>query len=142
MVSATLLQAAVLWAWHTPALYRAALAHPAVHLAEHATLLAAGVAFWTAVLATATRRRRQQGLATLCLGLTIAQGGVLGALITFAGGALFGALHGGWGLGVLEDQRLAGCGADQRTGHGQSYRVRTTASRTCPRHARRRTPPW
>ena len=38
------------YAWHTPALYQAALRHDALHALEHATFLAFGVAVWMALL--------------------------------------------------------------------------------------------
>ena len=57
----------------------------------------------------ATRRgRRQHGLATLAMGVLIAQGGVLGALLTFTPQSLYTAYTGAYGLTALDDQQLAG----------------------------------
>jgi putative membrane protein len=50
LVSATLLQLLALWAWHVPSAISVALESEAVHIAMHATLLAAALYFWTAVL--------------------------------------------------------------------------------------------
>lgn len=108
LVLATLVQIAVVWTWHVPAVYDAAVTSPALHLAEHATFLAAAVWFWSEVWATARRHQRQQALATLCLGAMIIQGGVLGALLTFASRSLFEVYVGGGELTAMEDQQLAG----------------------------------
>jgi putative membrane protein len=98
----------LLWLWHTPLLYDAAVTEPGLHLLEHASFLASAVWFWSEVWATARRSRRVQALATLCLGAMIVQGGVLGALLTFAGRSLFAVYDGAGGLTALEDQQLAG----------------------------------
>ena len=108
LVLATAAHIAVVWVWHFPPAYDAAVVSPALHLVEHATFLAAAVWFWAEVWATARRHRRQQALATLCLGAMIVQGGVLGALLTFAGRSLYEVHGGGGGLTALEDQQLAG----------------------------------
>jgi cytochrome c oxidase assembly factor CtaG len=42
--------AAVLGAWHVPALYEAALAHPALHALQHASFLGAGLLAWLPLL--------------------------------------------------------------------------------------------
>lgn len=47
---AFLLWAAAIYAWHAPALYEAALRDPAVHAAQAATMLAAGVNMWMCLL--------------------------------------------------------------------------------------------
>lgn len=108
LVLATLLQVSLVWLWHVPTLYDAAVANPAMHLLEHASFLGSAVWFWSEVWATARRSRRVQALATLCLGAMIVQGGVLGALLTFAGRSLFAVYDGAAGLTALEDQQLAG----------------------------------
>ena len=105
---ATAAHVTTLWLWHVPVVYDAAVTNHLVHLLEHATLLATAVWFWSEVWATARRHRRHQALATLCLGAMIVQGGVLGALLTFAGRSLYTVHTGGAGLTALEDQQLAG----------------------------------
>lgn len=50
LVAATLLQLLALWVWHVPSAIALALESDAVHIAMHATLLAAALYFWTAVL--------------------------------------------------------------------------------------------
>jgi putative membrane protein len=52
---ATVLQQAVLWLWHAPRGVAAALESDALHVAMHASLLAAALLFWTAVLKPRSR---------------------------------------------------------------------------------------
>jgi putative membrane protein len=49
--------ALVLLGWHIPALYDAALASPLVHVSQHATLLGAGILYWTTLVGPTARRR-------------------------------------------------------------------------------------
>lgn len=108
LVLATIVHVAVTWLWHVPPVYDAAVGSPALHLLEHATFLAAAVWFWSEVRHTARRNPRTQAIATLCLGAMIVQGGVLGAVITFASRSLYD-VYGGFGvLSAIEDQQLAG----------------------------------
>jgi putative membrane protein len=100
--------AASLWIWHAPGLYDLAATNAAIHLLEHAFFLGTAVWFWMAVVAATRRGRRQHALATLSLGGLIAQGGVLGALLTFTGQSVYTTYTGARGLTALEDQQLAG----------------------------------
>ena len=100
--------AASWWLWHAPVLYDLAATNAAVHLLEHIMFLGSAVWFWTAVVAATRRGRRHHALATLSLGGLIAQGGLLGALMTFAPRSVYAAYEGAWGLTALEDQQLAG----------------------------------
>jgi putative membrane protein len=100
------LQALVLWAWHVPQLYAAAIGPPALYWTMQLSLLGSAVWFWRGVLGAAAA-----GPALLALGLTIVQMGMLGALLTFAAVPLYGphlATTAAFGLDALEDQRLAG----------------------------------
>jgi putative membrane protein len=108
IVIAAAAHAATLWIWHAPALYDLAATNAAVHLLEHACFLGTAVWFWMAVIATTRRGRRQHALATLSLGALIAQGGVLGALLTFPPQSIYDAYTGARGFSALEDQQLAG----------------------------------
>lgn len=104
-LSATLLQAIVLWFWHAPALYAAALSSNAVYGLMEITLLASATLFWLAV------RGASAPNAAFALVLTMVQTGVLGALLVFAGSALYpphALTTAAWGLSPLEDQQLAG----------------------------------
>lgn len=108
LVVATAVHIAVTWLWHTPALYDLAVRVEAVHALEHAAFLGTAVWVWSEVVATARRGRRLQAYATLCLGALIAQGGVLGALLTFAGRSVYAVYTGAGGFTALEDQEFAG----------------------------------
>lgn len=50
------LWAALLWTWHIPAVYDAALAHHSLHLLEHASFLAGGFLLWNQLVDPARRR--------------------------------------------------------------------------------------
>lgn len=108
LVVATAVHVAMLWAWHVPPFYDATVANAGIHLLEHATFLGSAVWFWSEVWSTARRNRRVQALATLCLATMIVQGGLLGALLTFAGRPLYTVYEGAAGFTALEDQQLAG----------------------------------
>lgn len=108
LVLATAVHVAVVWVWHAPALYDAAVETDGLHALEHLAFLATAVWMWAEVVATARRSRRSQAIATLCLGVLIAQGGVLGALLTFSGRSVYTVYTGGGGLSAVEDQEFAG----------------------------------
>jgi len=91
--AAWLLHAAALWAWHTPALYDAAVAHPAVHAAEHLAFVGTAILFWWALLGPAGAGRIDAGAGVVYTFTMAAQGCVLAALLTFAPAAWYGA-HG------------------------------------------------
>lgn len=48
--------AGLLWLWHVPAVYNAALAHESLHVLEHASFLAGGLLLWNALIDPARRR--------------------------------------------------------------------------------------
>ena len=108
VVVAAAVHIAALWVWHAPELYDLAATNAAVHLLEHVFFLGTAVWFWLAVVGATRRGRRQHAVATLTLGAQIAQGGVLGALLSFVPRSVYDAYDGGRGLTALEDQRLAG----------------------------------
>ena len=82
---AQLIAAAVMIAWHLPALYDLTLQSEAIHIAEHLTFIGAGIVFWWPVIAaTATTVHWRMGegakLVYLFVG-TFAQDGVALALM-------------------------------------------------------------
>lgn len=110
IVAGAAASATVLWLWHAPALYDAAVRVPALHVAEHATLLLPAVVFWGAVLRERTRHRQVFLVTVLASAVLVMQGGVLAAILVFASEPLF-EVHDAtshWGPTALEDQRLAG----------------------------------
>ena len=105
VLAATALQAVVLWFWHAPDLYAAALSNDGIYAVMEITLFSAALLFWLSL------RGASAPGAALGLVLTMVQMGMLGALLVFAGSALYGP-HAtttvAWGLTALEDQQLAG----------------------------------
>jgi putative membrane protein len=99
MAAAVVVQTAVMWAWHAPAPYGAALAHPAVHAAEHLCFLGAGLLFWAAVAAAVSGRR---GAGVVAMFVAALPGTALGAALTLAPRPWYPAYP------SLEDQQLAG----------------------------------
>lgn len=108
-VTATLVQAAVLWPWHAPGLFDLALGYEPWHIAQHLSFLISALFFWQAMLAP---RRGGIGLAAVCLFATSLVAGALGALMAFSQSPWYGryALLGmaPFGLTPTEDQQLAG----------------------------------
>ncbi len=102
---ATGLQAVVLWFWHAPVLYAAALSSDAVYAVMEVTLFASALLFWSTV------RAASAPVAAFGLVLTMVQMGMLGALLVFAEAPVY-APHAlttaAWGLTSLQDQQLAG----------------------------------
>jgi putative membrane protein len=109
-VSVWVIGAVVLWAWHLPALYEAALRHDALHAFEHASLLASSVLVWAVALGRARRSLAIPAASGLLLA-TALQSGALGAVLALAQRPLYpvhGSVAPSWGLTPLEDQQLAG----------------------------------
>jgi putative membrane protein len=99
--------AVILWLWHAPGPYAWGLASVPAYWLMQVSLLGSAWLMWRAILAPTT----QTGAALIALVATIAQMGLLGALITFAPGPLY-LVHlastVSWGLTPLADQQLAG----------------------------------
>ena len=102
------LHVTLLWVWHLPRLYDAALLNGAVHVAEHIAFLASALLFWWVAF---DRRRLRIGGAVLYLFAAGLQCTLLGALLAMAHTPWFFVHYGTtqpWGLTPLEDQQLAG----------------------------------
>jgi putative membrane protein len=103
--------AMVLWIWHLPNVYQAALINDSVHIAEHLSFLATAILFWTLVIGWGLERRLGYAPAVLLVLVTSLQSGALGAILTFAMAELYPIHRSGaaaWSLTALEDQQLAG----------------------------------
>jgi putative membrane protein len=98
----------VLWLWHAPALYEAALLDETIHVAEHISFLAVALLYWWALL----RSRRLTYLTGAFYSFsTMLLSGLLGVLFVFSEAVWYPAhslLPYGWGLSPLQDQQLAG----------------------------------
>ena len=102
---------AVLWFWHLPGPYLAALGDERLHAIEHFTFLASAFLFWWVLFQPIGRRRLARGGAVVYLALTLMQSGALGAILAFARTGWYSAHAAGaaaWHLTLLEDQQLAG----------------------------------
>jgi cytochrome c oxidase assembly factor CtaG len=68
--------------WHVPAAYDAALAHPVVHVVEHASLAVAGLLAWTQIVDPARRRRLSVGQrAMFAFGMLVVSGLIAEVLV-------------------------------------------------------------
>lgn len=101
----------ILWAWHLPVLYQAALEQVWLHELEHVSFFGASLLFWWLVIQPLGHRRLDYGSGILFIFTTALHSGALGALLTFARTPLYPIYHSSvapWGLTLLEDQQLAG----------------------------------
>jgi putative membrane protein len=101
----------VLWAWHVPALYDAAIRSQLIHVVEHVTLAGTGLLFWWLVIQRGRQAAVGHGLGLLMIFGLVIQKTALGALITFSPNAWYSehlATTTAWGLTPAEDQQLAG----------------------------------
>lgn len=106
MAAAGLLHGVVLWGWHVPAAFEAALRHDVVHWLEHVTLLAAGVLYWRTLLRA---RGAAAAWALASMLSTLLHSGVLGALLTLAPRPLYASYVAQSGAAqALAAQQLAG----------------------------------
>jgi cytochrome c oxidase assembly factor CtaG len=101
----------VMWLWHVPALYDAALQHTAVHTLEHLSFAAAGLLYWWHLLSPIRSRLRLAGMGPiLYMASTKILVGFLGVLLAFSPDLLYAYAWEGtkWGLSPLDDQHVAG----------------------------------
>lgn len=105
----------VLWVWHAPALYQAAVLNRTIHILEHVSFFGASLLFcWLLVYGrgqTTAKRAASDGAILLVVFTTALHSGLLGALLTFASTPLYPVYRFGvtpWGLTLLTDQQLAG----------------------------------
>jgi len=107
-LTAWALHAVVLWGWHAPALFEAALADTAWHTWQHGSFLASALLFWWAVL----RPGQRQGAAGMAyVFTTMLHTAFLGALLSLSNRIWYpGYLSSTPALGLdpLADQQLGG----------------------------------
>jgi putative membrane protein len=72
---------ATIGAWHVPAAYDAAIAHPALHAFEHACFAAAGVLAWSQIVDPARRRRLSVGQRAVFAFVLLVASGVLAEVL-------------------------------------------------------------
>jgi putative membrane protein len=101
------LHTAVLWVWHVPGLFEAALRHEAVHAVQHVSFLGVAVAYWSSI-AGARHGLASRGVAVLSLFATSMQCGLLGALLALGTVPLYPTYAHEAGFDPIFDQQLAG----------------------------------
>ncbi|HSB00852.1 MAG TPA: cytochrome c oxidase assembly protein [Anaerolineales bacterium] len=101
----------VMWTWHLPASYDAALAHEWLHIAEHLMFMAVGVIGWFPALKFELANDMSPLLRLIYLFPSMLSCTALAALITTSSHQLY-RFYGndslGWGLTPLGDQQLGG----------------------------------
>lgn len=110
-VTLWVLYALVLWIWHLPALYEAALRHQIIHDLQHLMFFITSCLFWRVLFDPIGRLRMARAPAVLYLFLTSLHATVLGVFMALAPRLWYPTYAGRtepWGLVALEDQQLAG----------------------------------
>jgi putative membrane protein len=110
-VVAWCLHATILWIWHVPALFSAALQNEAIHVLQHATFLVSALFFWWTALGHDPRTARGTGMAVGSLFTTMLHTAVLGALLSLAPAPWYTpylATTSALGMDPVEDQQLGG----------------------------------
>jgi cytochrome c oxidase assembly factor CtaG len=102
----------MIYVWHIPAMYDAALNHDGIHALEHTCFFFGGIALWWPLIQPVPMRRRLTGLAVF--GYLIAAKisvGLLGIFLTWSHGVAYPYYEHVpriWGLSAVEDQNLGG----------------------------------
>lgn len=104
-IPTALLEGVVVWAWHAPALHRAARQLPLAMAFEQASFLAVALLVW---LSACGGGRDRAGAGIVALLLTSMHMTLLGALLALASRPLHGRSGGFLGLTALQDQQLGG----------------------------------
>lgn len=109
-VLAWAIHGAVVWVWHVPALYEAALRSEAVHAAQHAMFVGTAVLFWWG-LVYGRYGRAAYGASAFFVFVTMIHTGALGALFAFSTSPyypLYAERASAAGIDPVFDQQLAG----------------------------------
>lgn len=102
-----ILHAAVLWIWHVPALFEAALQNEAVHVFQHLGFFLTAALFWWALI-HGRFGKVGYGAGVLYVFSTAMHSQILGALLTFGKHPWYPTHARRTGSSWLEDQQLAG----------------------------------
>ncbi len=102
----------MLWIWHLPLLYQAALHSEAIHALEHILFLSTAMAFWWFVFQPARQKEIHSGAVILYLFVAMLQMSALGAILAFASRPWYPVYQGGnllgWQMSPQADQQDAG----------------------------------
>lgn len=105
------LYALVLWIWHLPSFYEAALRHQVIHDVQHLMFFITSCLFWRVLFDPVGRLRMGRAPAVLYLFLTSLHATILGVFMALAPRLWYPTYAGRtepWGISALEDQQLAG----------------------------------
>ena len=107
-----LLWLGVMYLWHIPAMYEAALSSPLVHLVEHSSFFLAGLAVWWPLIQPVPMRRRLTGMWPIAyIGAAKFGLAALGLYLTWSSGVLYDTYAGApriWGISAQTDQNAGG----------------------------------
>jgi len=104
------LHAAVLWLWHVPVFFNAALARASLHALQHLSFVLTAALFWWAMV-HGRFGRIGYGAAVAYVFLTALHSSMLGAMLTLAPSvwyAPYASRSSTWNVDALADQQLAG----------------------------------
>ncbi len=108
-LTAWLIHAIAIWAWHAPYLFQLTLRSDFAHIAQHLSFfLTALLSWWTVFYA---RGRKAYGGAFLYVFTTAVHTSALGAVADFSAYVWYPAYHNSmqfWGLSPLDDQQIGG----------------------------------
>jgi putative membrane protein len=111
-VFAIALYVAMMWIWHIPAMYDAALEHPVIHVLEHLAFGIAGGLYWWHLLSPIRSRKRLGGMGPVAyMVATKLLVGLLGVGLAFAPDAIYDFYErqpGYWGISPGTDQAIGG----------------------------------
>jgi cytochrome c oxidase assembly factor CtaG len=102
----------LVYLWHVPALYDAALESPALHALEHLSFFIAGIAVWWPLIQPVPMRRRLTGMWTFAyIGAAKAGLAALGLYLVWSTAVVYDyyeTVPRIWGLSPIEDQNVGG----------------------------------
>ncbi len=105
IAAALVVEAVVMWGWHVPAAYEAALRNPALHAVEHASfLLVSSIAWWSVT----NGRRSLRGAAAIAALIGSVPGMALGVAMVLAPHPWYPSYVGTNAAAALSSQQLAG----------------------------------
>jgi putative membrane protein len=111
-VTGIVLWLSLMYLWHLPPLYEAALRQPLVHLLEHVSFFTAGLCVWWPLIQPVPMRRRLTGMWPLAYIGTAKFGlAALGLYLTWSTTVLYDhyeTVPRIWGLSAVEDQNIGG----------------------------------
>jgi putative membrane protein len=111
-LTALVLWLGLMYAWHIPAMYDAALEHPVVHLAEHMSFFLAGTIVWWPLIQPVPMRHQLTGLQPIAyIGSAKVGLAALGLALTWSSTVFYPYYEHVpriWGLTASEDQNVGG----------------------------------